>query len=259
MKDRTWVFHSPTFESEALYDDLHMPWSGHKCYAYDLIAFTQPKRIVELGTHKGTSLFAFAQAIKDFNIPCELVGIDSWEGDLNTGSYEGDKTLARVKQIQEEYYANINIRLIRQYFDACIDQFEDGSIDLLHIDGLHTYEGVKHDFITWEKKLTSNGVVLFHDTMVEKENFGVKQFWAEVNHQFASTMEFEHSFGLGVGFKTLRDHIPPMQEAKLKYALESYTRTKYSLYKASYAVRELDEIKASRFWKIKTTLKNLIS
>jgi hypothetical protein len=55
-----------------------------------LLINTKPKRIVELGTEKGTSLFTFAQAIKDLNLECELIGIESWEGDLNTGPYEGD-------------------------------------------------------------------------------------------------------------------------------------------------------------------------
>lgn len=76
-------------------------------------------------------------------------------------------------------YPNIG-NLIRSTFDEALDQFQDETINLLHIDGYHTYEAVSHDYRTWLPKVAKNGIVLFHDIEVKSGDFGVYKFWDEV-------------------------------------------------------------------------------
>ena len=74
------------FEADEINNELGVaPWSGHRQFAYDLIGFIKPERIVELGTHYGCSFFAFLQACKDKNLSTEVVAVDCWEGDEQAG------------------------------------------------------------------------------------------------------------------------------------------------------------------------------
>nr|WP_323856378.1 class I SAM-dependent methyltransferase [Rossellomorea marisflavi] len=172
------------------------PWSGHRLFAYDLVRYLAPACIVELGTQYGTSFFSFCQAVKDGEMPSICHAVDTWEGDPHAGYY-GDDVYAGVKAVTEREFPGIG-KLLRKTFDEALEEFEDGSIDLLHIDGYHTYEAVSHDYTTWLPKLSENGVVLFHDTYVRGRDFGVYKFWAE--QQGTPHIDFTHSNGLGVLF-----------------------------------------------------------
>jgi hypothetical protein len=86
------------------------------------------------------------------------------------------------------------------YFDEAVDKFEDNSIDILHIDGLHTYEAVKHDFETWFPKVKKKtGIILLHDVCEKSDDFGVYKLWEELKKKY-KTITFEHYHGLGVLF-----------------------------------------------------------
>lgn len=192
----SWKYSSHKFEYEGKYADSLRPWAGHKDFAYDLVFNIRPRVIVELGTEKGTSLFSFSQAVKDLSLKTDIYAIDTWEGDEHAGYY-GEEVYALVKDIKETYYPKQNIMLKRELFDEALRDFANGSIDVLHIDGLHTYGAVKHDFESWLPKLREDGIILFHDIAVKRSGFGVYKLWADLKNKYG-TISFMHSNGLGV-------------------------------------------------------------
>ena len=97
---------------------------------------------------------------------------------------------------------------MRMLFNDAVNHFEDASIDLLHIDGLHTYEAVQEDFNNWYSKVSPGGIILFHDIDARQSDFGVWKFWAELESQY-ETFAFHHGFGLGVLRKTGRPSDAP--------------------------------------------------
>ena len=170
-------------------------WAGHIPFMFAAMHLLRPRRFVELGSYWGCSFFAACQAVSTYGGDCDCVAIDLWQGDHQTGFYD-EEVFINFKWILQKNYADIG-RYIRDDFTVASNRFEDGSIDLLHIDGLHTYEAVKNDFDTWRPKLSPNGTILFHDTSVRRADFGVFRLWSEIKDDVHS-FEFKHAHGLGI-------------------------------------------------------------
>lgn len=172
-------------------------WWQHVPVAHWLVARLKPATIVELGTHYGVSLFSFCEAAEALRSDTFIYGIDSWEGDAHAGLY-GDEVFRRVEAEANQVHAS-RCRLVRSRFDEALSHFSEASIDLLHIDGLHTYEAVCHDTRSWRPKLREQGVMLFHDTNVREGDFGVWKLWEELQREHGPrALSLPHGHGLGI-------------------------------------------------------------
>jgi len=182
-------------------EQLQSAWKGHRSFAEWLIEKKQPKVIVELGVDYGYSLFCFA----NLNIGT-VYGIDTFQGDMHTGKHDDAEKLVN-EIIEKNNYTNIKI--IKDTFDSVYDSWNT-PIDVLHIDGLHTYHDTLNDYNKWSKFLSSDGIILMHD-VVSFEGVRVVYNLSKLYKTY-----FEHSSGLGV----LSPNKDLIEEIKKKYDLK---------------------------------------
>ena len=170
-------------------------WLGHLLFARWLVRALRPACLVELGVFNGASFLTLCHSAEGLGIGARCIGIDTWMGDVHAGFYT-EAVYRRLSGYVRRHH-RANARLLRMTFDRATARIADESIDLLHIDGLHFYEAVKHDFETWLPKMSKRGVILFHDICETENGFGVHRLWAEISAAYPH-FAFEHAHGLGV-------------------------------------------------------------
>ena len=184
-------------------------WTEHIFFAYDLVAALKPRLLVELGTDRGESYFAFCQSALENRTGTRCYAIDHWRGDPHAGSYD-ETTYTDVSAHNRAHYADFST-LIRASFDEALERFAPERIDLLHLDGHHTEVAVRHDLTAWLPKVRPGGIVLLHDIAVRGRDFGVWKVWAELITRGRSSA-FTHPPGLGLWEKPPSGKLPPLLE-----------------------------------------------
>jgi len=182
-------------------EEIGSAWTGHKKFAEWLVKNTKPEIIVELGVDYGYSTYVFGNALK--NTACKMYGIDLFTGDIHAGFRD---TYNFVLDTLNKHGLN-NVEIIKGDFTE-VSKNWNKKINILHIDGLHTYEAVKNDYLCWSKYVTDDGIILFHDVAIPY--FEVKDFFRELNH--GHKLYFVHSAGLGICTKNTKLYNMILQE-----------------------------------------------
>ena len=166
----------------------------------------RPKRILEIGTASGGTLFLFSQ-IADPN--AIIISVDLPGGPFGGGYPEWKIPLYK----SFKRYPSQEIFLIRadshdtRTLDLVKKILDNHKLDFLFIDGDHTYEGVKKDFEMYSPLVRRGGLIAFHDIVPGPQECvgGVPRFWSEIKQKYSGgkIMEIvkdwrQGGYGIGV-------------------------------------------------------------
>ena len=107
-------------------------------------------------------------------------------------SWQSEDSLFRINYPDVE----VILDLTENAFD---DFFKSVSIDFLHIDADHHYEGVKRDWDLYGSLVSPNGIITLHDTVNYREPCGVYQLLEEIQAEGRYEMiKFPIAYGTAV-------------------------------------------------------------
>jgi predicted O-methyltransferase YrrM len=141
---------------------------------YGMARTLRPKHVVVIGSGFGFSVVCLALGLKD-NARGRLSFVDPSYSVLTDGPFKtvGGRSQWSDPQKVERHFARFGVDAQVRHFRMRSDEFflrygELGlpAIDLAFIDGSHTYEDVRHDFLSALRHVGANGYLLLHDTNI---------------------------------------------------------------------------------------------
>ena len=182
--------------SNPLIRPLQVPSELHR-FA-EIVASIRPRKVLEIGTFQGGTLCMFAR----LSAPrATIISID-----LPGGKFGGGQT--QLRSLLYHMFGKVfqRMHLIRgdshsKEVSAKVRNILH-SLDILFIDGDHTYEGVQHDFLSYSPLVRSGGIIAFHDIAEHTPETGceVFRFWNEVKTSYRHEEIIENQDqGWGIG------------------------------------------------------------
>lgn len=126
-----------------------------------------PEFFVEMGYKIGVEIGVLRGKFTEKLCKAELkiYAIDPWMGFSGQGRHQNEQL------IQDGYYEQAkkvlspykNCAIIRKTSMDALEDFKDGSLDFIFIDGNHDFRHAAEDIFEWSKKVRVGGVVAGHD------------------------------------------------------------------------------------------------
>ena len=177
----------------------------------ELCRARSPRVLVEIGTAYGGVLYILARYLTSLK---KIVCIDSDERYFNIGFFRQRARFMKAFAPDKEIHCitgNSHASLV----EAELLRILNGDkIDILFIDGDHSYEGAMDDFERYGKYVAQDGVIAFHDIVYSKYNTNASRAWVTIKRKAARTTdlvfrEAKIQAGIGVVFNEgAIDHQP---------------------------------------------------
>lgn len=179
---------------------------GYGWIHYALIRNLKPKRVLCIGSKYGFVPAVCAAGCRDNNFgKVDFVDagfdIDDFSG---PGVHWGGVGFWK-KCNPKKYFGRFGLA---DYIDLYVmksggfaKKFPKRKYDYIHIDGDHSYLGVRSDFELFWKRLNKNGFMALHDIASPDKDgnvYGTRKFWKELKKKNKTALEFNQDPGVGI-------------------------------------------------------------
>lgn len=181
---------------------LNQIWTEWKRLMDFLVRERPPKRILEIGTGRGGSTYFLAKLGGEGSL---VVTVDADPKAKQAVALFGKQPGQQVHALTGSSHDPLTVEKVASLLG-------EAPVDLLYIDGDHSYEGVRKDFELYKRFCGPKSVACFHDIIpdysvtrkikTESCTGEVYKFWAELKAEYKH-LEFvqdpeQDGFGIGV-------------------------------------------------------------
>ncbi len=100
--------------------------------------------------------------------------VDTWRGDDHViGTEDNEASTNQMVFPNNQDRLRGFSHLLKMLFSEAVETRDEESVDLLPIDGYHTFEAAFEDFNSWIPKVRSGGIILLHETTARKKRISV--------------------------------------------------------------------------------------
>jgi predicted O-methyltransferase YrrM len=170
---------------------------------YGICRSLKPAVAVEIGSARGKSACYIGRALKE-NGSGRLFAIDP-----HTSTDWNDTDSVDTYQVLRHHLEELGlaevVTVLRQVSGDALSDVPP-SLDVLFIDGDHSYEGVNKDWNLFAPRLSRFGLVIFHDTLWDlnpdprwyRSDMGVPRFVEDLRQQGYPVITIDRDFGVSI-------------------------------------------------------------
>jgi predicted O-methyltransferase YrrM len=131
-------------------------------YLFGVVRRLNARKVIEIGRYKGGSTLVIAAAM---NGEGQFWSVDLGEKEARLHGANAHRSFDdQIRDICRRFGLKVDLRV----GDSRTIEVETGEVDLVFIDGDHSYEGVKNDFERFGRRARVGGAVLFDDACSEQ-------------------------------------------------------------------------------------------
>ena len=190
------------------------------------IILKKPKTILEIGVYRGDRSIEMIKVSKIFSENINYYGFDLFE-DFYEEKNILEKELSKVPDNYEKIKKKIDLvadnKLFKGYthntLPKFVENYDNSKIDFIFIDGGHSIETIKNDWINIEKIIHKDSIVIFDDYYLENSDLVQKFGCNFIYNKYKSSEDYNVkllSFSDSFIENNVAKHIKMIKLEKLK-------------------------------------------